>query len=129
MYSNRGWSYSSGATPAQSSAYRRRRLRLPPLPRMSPLPVALLLVGAAAWYHFAFPGFTVRGHVVDALTDAPVAGARIWSSRAATQTTSDGTFVIDHIKPPDAVGLDAPGYRGQTLRVLEPFEAPSVRLD
>jgi hypothetical protein len=129
MYTNRGWSYSSGVTPAQTSAYRRRRLRLPRLPRLSPLPIALLLVGAAAWYHFAFSGFSVRGNVVDALRGTPITGARIWSARGTTQSTSDGTFVLDHVKPPDALGLDAPGYQTQTLRVIDPFQAPSILLD
>ncbi|MBV9897295.1 MAG: hypothetical protein JO020_24285 [Chloroflexi bacterium] len=129
MYSNRGWSYSSGLTPTRSSAYRRRRLRLPSLPRLSPLPVALALIGAVAWYHFAFAGFSVRGQVVDSLSGAPVSDARIWSARAATGTSSDGAFVLEHVKPPDALGLDAPGYQTQTLRVLDPFQAESVRLD
>jgi hypothetical protein len=43
--------------------------------------------------------------------------------------TSDGSFILDRVKPPDAVGIDAPGYRSQMLRVLDPFQVPSVRLD
>jgi hypothetical protein len=129
MYSNRGWSFSSGVTHAQASAYRRRRLRLPRLPRLSPLPLALLLVGAAAWYHFAFGGFSVRGEVVDSATGQPIALARVWSARANTLATGDGDFRLERVKPPEAVGVDAPGYHAATLRVVNPLEAPTVRLE
>src|SRR5579864_7115274 len=105
MYSIRGWSYSSGVTHAKGSAYRKRRLRLPPLPRFSPLALALLLVGAAAWYHFGFDGFLVRGHVLDSSTGQPVAAARVWSTRANRVAGTDGSFALDRIKPPDAIGV------------------------
>ena len=129
MYSNRGWSYSSGVGNAQASAYRRRRLRLPPLPHLNPLPVALALVGAAVWYHFAFGGFSLRGKIIDGATGQSISGAQVWTARANAATAADGSFILDRVKPPDAVGIDAPGYRSQMLRVLDPFEAPSVRLD
>src|SRR5579872_5797511 len=122
MYSHRGWSYSSAPSPTQISAYRRRRIRLPRPPSFSPLPFAILLVGAAAWYHFAFAGFSVQGHVVDGVSGQPIAGARVWSARASAVTGFDGTFALDHIKPPDAVGVDAPGYRPQDLRVVDPVQ-------
>src|SRR5689334_23609565 len=129
MYSNRGWSYSSGLNHARSSAYRHRRLRLPPLPRFSPLPIAVLLVGAVAWYHFGFGGFLLHGSVLDADTGQSISGARVWSSRANTLVGTDGAFALDRVKPPDALGIDAPGYRAQSLRVLDPFQTPVVRLD
>src|SRR6516165_10348898 len=129
MYSIRGWSYSSGVGQAQASAYRRRRLRLPPLPPFSPLPLALALVGAAAWYHFAFAGFSLRGQIVDGATGQSISGAQVWTARANAATATDGSFILDRVKPPDAVGVDAPGYRSQMLRVFDPFVTPSVRLD
>jgi hypothetical protein len=129
MYSNRGWSYSSGVAHAQASAYRRRRLRLPHLPRLSPLRLAVLLVGAVAWYHFAFVGFVLRGEVLDSASGQAVATARVWSARANTQVASDGSFSLSSVKPPEAIGVDAPGYQATTLRVLDPFQAPVVHLE
>ena len=123
MYSNRGWSYSPVATRSATSAYRRRRLRLPRLPAFSPLPVAVLLVGAVAWYHFGFGGFNVRGSVVDASTAQPIVDARVWTSRGSSLSAANGSFELDRVKPPDAVGFDAPGYRPQSLRVVNPLEA------
>src|SRR5438309_397544 len=110
MYSNRGWSYSSTYSNTPNSAYRRRRLRLPRPPRLSPLPIAVAVVAVAAWYHFAFGGFDLRGSVVDAATGQPIAAARVWTSRASAVAQSDGAFHLDRVKPPDAVGVDAPGY-------------------
>src|SRR6266849_3665081 len=76
MYSHRGWSYSSSSTtPTTMSAYRRRKLRLPRLPAVGPLPFAVLLVAGVAWYHFGFSGFNVHGMVVDSSTGQPLAGA------------------------------------------------------
>src|SRR6266568_3009151 len=98
MYSHRGWSYSSSSTPTTMSAYRRRRLRLPRLPTVGPLPFAVLLVGGAAWYHFAFGGFNVRGTILDSSTGQPIAGARVWSSRANSASTADGSFGLDSVK-------------------------------
>ncbi len=132
MYSHRGWSYSSAPSPTQISAYRRRRFGLPRFPRLpsfSPLPFAILIVGAAAWYHFAFGGFTLHGHVVDGASGEPIAGARVWSARASTLTAADGAFVLDHVKPPDAIDVDAPGYRAQDLRVVDPLQSLAPRLD
>src|ERR671938_438156 len=47
MYSSRGWSYSPSPTASAltASAYRRRRLRAPRIPRVRPLPIAVT-VGA-----------------------------------------------------------------------------------
>src|SRR5262245_57656967 len=129
MYSNRGWSYSSGLPRAQNSAYRRRHLHMPRLPRINPLPLALIVVGAAVWYHFGFAGFSLRGNVVDGASGQPVSDAQIWSSRGSGVIGADGSFVLDRVKPPDAVGIEAPGYRAQTLRVLDPFRGISARLD
>ena len=129
MYSQKGWSYSSAASPTQLSAYRRRRFRLPRLPRITPLPFAVVLVGAVAWYHFVFGGFTLRGHVVDGVSGEAIAGARVWSARASTIGDADGTFALDRIKPPDAIAVDAPGYRAQDLRVFDPFQPFAPRLD
>src|ERR1700716_1133653 len=93
MYSTRGWSSPSRAssTPTTLSAYRRRRLpKLPRLPALGPLPLAVVLIGAAAWYHFVFGGFEVHGAVSDSATGLPIAGARVWSMRANSITAADG---------------------------------------
>jgi hypothetical protein len=132
MYSNRGWSYSSSASssPTTLSAYRRRRLpKLPRLPALGPLPLAIVLVGAAAWYHFAFGGFEVHGAVTDIATGQPIAGARVWSMRANSVTAADGSFSLSSIKPPEMVAFDAPGYRGQSVRVTLPFDPVSRQLE
>ena len=129
MYSNRGWSYSSGITQTQGSAYRRRRLRLPPLPRLRPLPLAVLLVASAAWYHFAFGGFSLRGEVLDSTTGQSIATAQVWSAHANTLVASDGSFNLDRVKPPEAIGVEAPGYRAAAVRVIDPFHRPVVRLE
>jgi hypothetical protein len=129
MYSNRGWSYSPVETRTPTSAYRRRRLRLPKLHRVGPLPFAIVLVAGAAWYHFAFVGFSVRGTVSDAATGQPIAGARVWSARMGALTPDNGSFELDRLKPPDAIGVDAPGYRASTVRVTNPFEALAARLE
>src|SRR5438132_5852171 len=101
MYSHRGWSYSSSSTPTSMSAYRRRRLRLPRLPAVGPLPFAVLLVAGVAWYHFAFGGFNVSGIVVDSSTGQPIAGVRVWSGRANTASSLDGSFDLERVKPPE----------------------------
>jgi hypothetical protein len=102
---------------------------MPRLPRISPLPLALIVVGAAAWYHFSFGGFSLRGNVVDGATGQPIADVQVWSSRASGGVNADGSFVLERVKPPDALGIEAPGYRPQTLRVLDPFQGVSARLD
>jgi len=89
----------------------------------------VLLVGAAAWYHFAFAGFNVRGTLVDSASGQPIAGARIWSARSNALSLGDGSFELERVKPPDSLGLDAPGYRAQTLRVIDPFSALAPRLE
>jgi hypothetical protein len=130
MYNHRGWSYSSSLKSSTTmSAYRRRRLRLPRLPNPGPLPFAILIVAGVAWYHFGFAGFSVRGSVLDNATGQPLAGARVWSSRATTQTQPDGTFEIGSIKPPEMLGFDATGYTGTNLRVSSPFDPVTTRLD
>jgi hypothetical protein len=132
MYSNHGWSYSpptaSGVSP--TSAYRRRRWPgLPRPPALGPLPFAVLLVAGLSWYHFAFAGFSVRGAVLDSVSGQPVAGVRVWSTRANSASGADGSFEVGGIKPPEMVGFDAPGYRGQTLRVTNPFESLKPHLE
>jgi hypothetical protein len=130
MYSNRGWSYSSLAARRLHSGLRRRRgLRWPLLAWLSPLPLAILLVGTVAWYHFAFDGFSVRGEVLDSDSGQPVADARVWSNRANAASDAGGSFVLDRVRPPDAIGIDAPGYHAQTLRLTDPFETLMPRLD
>jgi hypothetical protein len=132
MYSHRGWSYSSAPSPAPAAAIRRRRFRLPRppgLPSINPLPFAVVLVATAAWYHFGFAGFSLRGQVVDGVTGQPVAGARVWSARTSTVAGQDGSFSLDRIRPPEAIGVDAPGYRAQDLRVLDPFQSLTPHLD
>src|SRR5438876_13978 len=132
MYSNRGWSYSSPASssPTTLSAYRRRRLpKLPRLPALGPLPLAVVLVGAAAWYHFVFGGFELHGAVTDSATGQPIAGARVWSMRANSTTAVDGSYSLASIKPPEIVAFDAPGYRGESVRVTLPFDPVSRQLE
>jgi hypothetical protein len=126
MYSNRGWSYSSVAAHASSAHRRRHRLHLLWL---SPLALAMLLVGAAAWYHSVFPGFGVRGAIVDTVTGQPVSDAQVWTARSSAPAAADGTFILDRVRPPDLIGVEAPGYRAQTLHVSNPFEILSPRLD
>jgi hypothetical protein len=112
------------------------RLRLPRLvapawlrlPRFSPLPVAVLVVAALAWYHLVFAGFSTRGTVVDEATGAPVSGARLWSPRTSTVADADGAFVLPGVKPADVIGLDAPGYRGSSLRIGNPFDGLAAHL-
>ncbi|MBV9578337.1 MAG: hypothetical protein JO057_07095 [Chloroflexi bacterium] len=128
MYSNRGWSYSSAAQRTR----RRRGLRLPSpagWPHVSPLPFAVLLVGAVAWYQLMFAGFSVHGQVIDNTTGQPVTGAQVWSAHASSTDSTDGSFVLDRVRPPDAIGVDAPGYQAQTLRVINPFAPLLPRLD
>jgi hypothetical protein len=134
MYSSHGWSYSPPApsTSTASVAARRRRRWWPRLPgplAFGPLPFAILLVAGAAWYHFAFAGFSVRGEVLDSESGQPIDSARVWSTRASTTTAADGSFALDRIKPPEILGLDAPGYRDQTLRVTSPFEPLATHLE
>jgi hypothetical protein len=106
------------------------RLPRPPgLPSINPLPFAVALVATAAWYHFAFAGFSLRGQVVDGVTGQPVAGARVWSARASTLGGQDGSFSLDRIRPPEAIGVDAPGYRAQDVRVLDPLHSLTPHLD
>jgi hypothetical protein len=99
------------------------------VPALSPLPFAILLVGAAAWYHFGFAGFSMHGALVDSASGKPIAGARVWSARSSSLTSTEGLFELERVKPPDAVGLDAPGYHTQTLRVIDPFDALAARLE
>src|SRR5438105_2665978 len=129
MYSHRGWSYSSSSTPTTMSAYRRRRLRLPHWPAVGPLPLAMVIVAAVAWYHFAFGGFVVHGIVLDGSTGQPIAAARVWSSRADTLSSSEGSFALDRVKPPEMLSFDAPGYRAQVLRVSTPFDPLTPSLE
>ncbi len=111
------------------SAYRRRRLRLPRPPAVAPLPFAVLLVVGAAWYHFGFGGFSVHGMVVDRSTGRPIAGARVWSGRANTASSIDGSFALESVKPPEMLAFDAPGYRGQSVRVSTPFDPLMPKLE
>lgn len=92
------------------------------LPAVSPLPFAVGLVGAIGWYHFVFAGFSVTGTVLDQTTGTPVGGARVWSARASTRSDQAGAFVLPGVKPPEMIGLDAPGYRPASLRVANPFQ-------
>ncbi|HEY0581802.1 MAG TPA: putative glycoside hydrolase, partial [Chloroflexota bacterium] len=131
MYSNRGWSYSSPASPPTTAAYRPRRVpRLPLLRRaFSPLPIVALLLAGVAWYLFAFPGFTVRGTVLDSVSGLPVPAARVSSKGASVDATSDGSFALDRVKPSDTLGIDAPGYRQQMLQVTNPLDKAAPRLE
>ena len=134
MYSNRGWSYSSRhqqPTLHTTSAYR-RRFRLPKLPRppsVGPLPFAILLVGLAAWYHFAFDGFSLSGTVLDSVSGRPVAGARVWSTQSHALTADDGTFELSRLKPPEMLAADAPGYRSWSDKLSTPFDKVAPRLE
>src|SRR5207247_9273061 len=105
MYSHRGWSYSSSSSPTTMSAHRRRTLRLPRPPAIGPLPFAVLLVAGVAWYHFAFAGFSVSGSMLDGSTGHPIAGARIWSSRANAASSADGSFTLERVKPPEMLSF------------------------
>jgi hypothetical protein len=132
MYSSRGWSYSSASNNA-SSAYRRRRLwpRKPRLAglRFSPLPLAIVLVGFVAWYHFVFTGFSIAGFVIDDATGQPISGARLWSGYGTATTLIDGGFSLDGVKPPEVISVDAPGYRAVSLRAWSPLEQVAARLE
>jgi len=99
------------------------------LPRFSPLPFAVLLVAGVAWYHFAFTGFSVVGVVRDDLSGEPINGARLWSTYGNATTAADGTFSLDGVKPPELISIDAPGYRGTSLRPWSPFETVAARLE
>jgi hypothetical protein len=90
---------------------------------------SVLLVGVAGCYHLTFPGFGVRGEVVDAVDGQPIMDARVWTARSSATAAPDGTFVLDGIRPPDVVSVDAAGYRAQTLQVSNPFELLSLRLE
>ena len=132
MYSNRGWSYSPQPSLQKTSAYRRRLPRLPRFPRfpnLGPLPFAVLLVGAAAWYHFSFEGFSVSGSIVDAASGAPIAAARVWSTQSNAVAHEDGSFTLTRVKPPEMLAADAPGYRGWTDRLSTPFDLLALRLE
>ncbi len=143
MYSNRGWSYSPQPSPQKSSAKRRRapaprpphRPRLPHLPRLGwlaavgPLPFALLLVGAATWYHFGFEGFSVNGNIVDAVSGSPISAARIWSTQSNASTDDAGSFTLPKVKPPEVLAADAPGYRSWSDRVSTPFDQLALKLE
>jgi hypothetical protein len=102
--------------------------RLPSLPRVGPLPFAILIVGLAAWYHFGFEGFTVNGVVLDLASGEPVAGARIWSAQANATSAADGSFTLTRVKLPEMLAADAPGYRSWSERLSTPFEriAPTL---
>src|SRR5207302_4271054 len=102
---------------------------LPRLPAVGPLPFAVLLVAGVAWYHFAFGGFIVRGSVFDSASGQPIVGARVWTGRVSAITAADGTYALDGVKPPEMIGIDAPGYHVQALRVTSPLEERSARLD
>jgi len=132
MYSSRGWSYSRRRTLNGSVYLRSRRWRgrgAGPLSRLSPLPVTVLLVGAVAWYHFLFSGFTVEGVVLDRASGQALSGARVWSGASATVTGLDGRFQLGGVKPPAPLSLDAPGYIGTSLRPAGFSELLEVGLD
>ena len=111
------------------------RLNVPRPPRVvrlaatGPLPFAILLVAGLSWYHFVFGGFSVQGRVLDSVGGQPIAGSRIWSSRASATSAADGSFEVGGVKPPEVVGFDAPGYRARTLRVTSPFDPLTLRLE
>src|ERR1700730_13547154 len=105
MYSNRGWSYSRSRLSGTSA---RRRRQLPLRYAIGPLPLAVLLVGGLGWEHFAFPGFSVQGVVLDSVSGQPIEAARVWSSRATSATAADGWFDLGGVKPLEVVGVDAP---------------------
>jgi hypothetical protein len=158
MYTRRGWSYSPPVPHNGTPSARRRsrrlarfrvhlslgwlprprlphlslpRLRLPPLRwllRLGPLPLAVALVGLAAWYQLLFPGFTIAGRVVDGETGQPVAGARVWTGTHDTLTAADGTYRLPGVKPPEHLSFAAGGYTGAAQRVISPYEPVSATL-
>ena len=89
----------------------------------------MVIVAAAAWYHFAFGGFVIHGTVLDSATGQPIAAARVWSSRADTLSSPEGSFALDRVKPPEMLSFDAPGYRAQVLRVSTPFDPLTPSLE
>ena len=89
----------------------------------------MLLVAGVGWYHFAFSGFSVHGLVVDSSTSQPIGGVRVWSSRANSASSADGSFALASVKPPEMLAFDAPGYRGQTIRVSTPFDRLTPKLE
>jgi hypothetical protein len=129
MYSQRGWSYGSARRSARPAGGRPQGgAGLSWLAR-APLPVALALVGAATWYHFAFGGFAFAGSVVDAESGHGVAGARVWSGSALAQTDADGRFRLAAAKPPELVSIEAPGYAPRSVRASLPPTLLSVALE
>lgn len=96
---------------------------------LGPLPLAVLVVAGLSWYHFLFGGFSAHGVVVDNATGQPIAGTRVWSTRASATTAADGSFEVGGVKPPEAIGFEAPGYHAQTLRVTSPFDPLTPKLE
>jgi hypothetical protein len=93
------------------------------------LPLAALLVAAAAWYHFGFEGFRVNGSIVDAASGTPISAARIWSTQSNASTDDDGSFTLPKVKPPEMLAADAPGYRSWSDRVSTPFDHLALKLE
>jgi hypothetical protein len=87
----------------------------------------VLVVGAAAWYHFVFGGFALPGSVVDSTSGKPIAGARVWSADSSSSANPEGEFVLA-VKPPEPVSVDAAGYLSSSVRVLTPMEPLQLAL-
>lgn len=73
-------------------------------------------------------GRTVRGTVLDAVTGAPIAGARIgttWTLRHGVVTAADGTFALGGLGESEQLYVRADGYADQIDEVPnEPEPAP-----
>ncbi len=91
--------------------------------------LAVTLVAAFAWYHFAFEGFVFEGRVLDASTEQPLAGALVVAGADSATTVADGTFRLQHVKPPEAIGVTLPGYVAATARPLLPGQPLLAKVD
>jgi hypothetical protein len=77
--------------------------------------VGVVRVPDVARIDFLLPvGTTYRGTLVDDVTGAPIAGAKLENGNAETTTAVDGSFVVDTHRPDggnSSFGIVAPGYR------------------
>jgi hypothetical protein len=88
--------------------------------------LALCVAAGVGWFHFLFAGLPLEGTLSDALTSAPVEGARVVSTQSSSVSGADGTFRLEGLKLPQALSIEAPGYRPTTVRTT--FGARSLHV-